>query len=211
MQLYNCFRKMTFYRFIIKKVFQSDKHNLIFSVYSWFVLSIYVLMLMLLSCFFENLTAKRHQSNCLCYHFITYNLSIVILTDGKLKQWSYQTVNRSVRQCMCFFFQMLVVVKTNDGTNDVCYVTRLVPDEMGTFDELKEQVIEANNSGVALTSPANEVIFFKTNIEADVSMLGETAAKMCEDTPILWLEKQQSNQGAVQSIFFLLRIFLQMN
>lgn len=76
---------------------------------------------------------------------------------------------------------------------------------MGTFDEIKENVIQANKSGNTIASSPNEVRFSSTNIGADVAMLGKSAADMCEDSPIVWLERQQLTKGIIN--IHLLHIF----
>lgn len=85
---------------------------------------------------------------------------------------------------------MVVLIKTNNGTEDVCYVTRLVSDDMGTFDDLRHQVTEANNTGVTMSSSSKEVQFSVSDVTADVAMLGRKAAAICDSLAIVWLQRQ---------------------
>lgn len=86
---------------------------------------------------------------------------------------------------------MMVVIKTKNQSRDICYVTRLFPDYMGNFDDLRQQVTEANKTGETMRSTSMEIQFSVTSVTADVAMLGEKAAAMCDGISIVWLQMQK--------------------
>lgn len=86
---------------------------------------------------------------------------------------------------------MIVVIKTYNGSREICFGARLVPDDMGTFDDLRQQVFNANNTETIMTGSSKEVQFALTSVSLDGSVLGQKASEMCDGVLILWLQKQK--------------------
>lgn len=85
---------------------------------------------------------------------------------------------------------MLAVIRTKDGSDDTCYVTRLVPSEMGTYEDIKRRVHDASRNANFLSNSPQELLYSSTNITVDPATLSPKSATLCGDTPVVWLEKQ---------------------
>lgn len=98
---------------------------------------------------------------------------------------------------------MLVVIKPSSDSAETCYVTRLNPQEMGAFGDIRQQVETANETGELLQSNGErEVQYVRSNITLDVATLSAKAGALCRNAEIVMLEKQVAPTEGGKSFFF---------